>query len=373
MPTYIASIPKHYRSVNSAGYLVSFRGDNQSISVVAPHIIRSVSDFFDMNDSPRTRSFILGDSSISSYHLLINDLDFSGVSFTPIGTDVDPFEGIFNGNGFSLQNISYSEDGMHKGPFGYTNGGVVENVFVNGLTMNGNMGHVGGVVGSLYFGEVRNAHVINSTINVGYNAGGVVGFNAGRVYQSSADVQISADYAVAGVVGNTAGGTAIVQECFSKGTVTYGSAGWAGGIIGNHTRDGASPGNPILIDSYSRSVVTGNPSEPTGGRIGGAIGSTFWAYVDSSYATGAVTPSINGTTNGFTGRPFFTLTQANPSYFDQDTTGLTTGGGAIALTTTQMQQQSSYTGWDFTNIWALDGVTNDGYPYLQWQDEVGVY
>jgi len=35
------------------------------------------------------------------------------------------------------------------------------------------------------------------------------------------------------------------------------------------------------------------------------------------------------------------------------------------LTPAQMTQQSSYTGFDFTNTWAIDPAINNGYPYLR--------
>jgi hypothetical protein len=34
------------------------------------------------------------------------------------------------------------------------------------------------------------------------------------------------------------------------------------------------------------------------------------------------------------------------------------------VTTEELQQQSTYTDWDFEQVWAIDGTVNDGYPYL---------
>ncbi|MCL2165293.1 MAG: hypothetical protein FWH55_13125 [Oscillospiraceae bacterium] len=36
-----------------------------------------------------------------------------------------------------------------------------------------------------------------------------------------------------------------------------------------------------------------------------------------------------------------------------------------AFTSTQMKQQASYVGFDFTNTWAISPSINNGYPYLR--------
>jgi hypothetical protein len=57
------------------------------------------------------------------------------------------------------------------------------------------------------------------------------------------------------------------------------------------------------------------------------------------------------------------------SYWDTDIFGLNNGdnGMGTGLSGAAMRQQSSYIGWDFANVWAIDpaGVINNGYPYLQ--------
>jgi hypothetical protein len=52
-------------------------------------------------------------------------------------------------------------------------------------------------------------------------------------------------------------------------------------------------------------------------------------------------------------------------YWDEEISGVTTSAGGIGKTTTEMKQQSTYTGWDFENVWGIDPDINDGYPYLR--------
>jgi hypothetical protein len=51
------------------------------------------------------------------------------------------------------------------------------------------------------------------------------------------------------------------------------------------------------------------------------------------------------------------------SYWDIETSGQSTSDGGTGKTTAEMKTQSTYTNWDFVNIWAIkEGVS---YPYLQ--------
>ncbi|HPA94130.1 MAG TPA: hypothetical protein PLI39_09465, partial [Petrotogaceae bacterium] len=59
------------------------------------------------------------------------------------------------------------------------------------------------------------------------------------------------------------------------------------------------------------------------------------------------------------------------SFWDTQTSGATStascNGTALGTgkTTAEMKNQNTYTGWDFTNIWAIDSSKNNGYPYLK--------
>ena len=35
-----------------------------------------------------------------------------------------------------------------------------------------------------------------------------------------------------------------------------------------------------------------------------------------------------------------------------------------------MKNQSTFSGWDFDTVWAMDSGRNDGYPYLQWAEDL---
>ena len=45
--------------------------------------------------------------------------------------------------------------------------------------------------------------------------------------------------------------------------------------------------------------------------------------------------------------------------------GTLSGEFGVARSTQDMKYKGTYTNWDFSNVWSIDGVTNNGYPYLQ--------
>ena len=76
--------------------------------------------------------------------------------------------------------------------------------------------------------------------------------------------------------------------------------------------------------------------------------------VDYCYATGVV--------SGGYGLIAQMETTCNNSYFNSANTD---NGYGTAVSLSNMQLQSTYSGWDFSTIWALSGVINSGYPYLR--------
>jgi hypothetical protein len=46
----------------------------------------------------------------------------------------------------------------------------------------------------------------------------------------------------------------------------------------------------------------------------------------------------------------------------------TSGTGAIGKTIAQMKTQSTFTDWDFTDVWAID--SGSSYPYLQENEQI---
>lgn len=71
---------------------------------------------------------------------LTEDLDFSaytGYNWTPIGTEDNPFSGIFDGNSHMISGLK-SSGADHAGLFGYADGASISKLIVNGCDFSGN-------------------------------------------------------------------------------------------------------------------------------------------------------------------------------------------------------------------------------------------
>ena len=130
-----------------------------------------------------------------------------------------------------------------------------------------------------------------------------------------------------------------------------------------------------ILNSYAcRDVVILKNSGQGGGLIGYSTGG---GSVNYSYSAGIVSrPTGTGIAGvgGFVGSDKEgTGNYYNFSFWDSEIVGgfyndTGDGGnysGIYANTTAQMKKSSTYTGWDFTNLWRVD--EDYSYPYLKWQ------
>jgi hypothetical protein len=279
-------------------------------------------------------------------------------NWTPFGSETAPFTGIFNGQGYSIANVVIDDTtDPAVGFFGFTTG-TIENVgLVQAQVTGGNVNNlisglqVGALVGFEYGGSVSNSYATGSVSRTGGNGGGLVGYQTGSISDSYAAVTVSGGGVSGGLVGYQGPGSPITDS-YASGSVS--GTEDVGGLVGD--------GSGTTSNSYATGSVAG------GIYAGGIIGWCFGTVTDT-YATGTVSGTDAGGLVGYSGA----CTAAN-DYFDTVTTGQSVGvgqGGALSgvtgESTTAMQNESTYTGWDFANIWGIAPTVNGGFPYLQWQ------
>ena len=167
------------------------------------------------------------------------------------------------------------------------------------------------------------------------------------------NVNVSADDYVGSLIGYNGGD---VKNCYATGSVS--GAVQVGGLVGYNENNGT------ITQSYATVLVTGTE------RVGGLVGYNLNADIDFCYAAGLVSGSIDA--GGFLGLNIFG--NLNNNFWNKDKNEIGVGfdddpAGVSGLTTTQMQDQTEFTNWDFTDTWQMDnGCVNDGYPIFQWQD-----
>jgi filamentous hemagglutinin family protein len=229
---------------------------------------------------------------------------YGSTGFVPIGDWATPFTGQFNGQNFSISNLSIGGYASRVGLFGTVGvGASISNVGLINPNVSGSWsvgalaGENGGTISNSYV-IMRPTDVVSGTSSSG--VGGLVGYNYGTIsssYVSGGSVNGGA-WTAGGLVGWNVG--TISNSYMSGGTVTGGSN--VGGLVGYN-------------DSVNGAIVSSN----------------FWDTTTAGVANG----------------------------IGYDTTALgATDVGATGLTSAQMMQQSSFTGWDFTNTWRIyDGHT----------------
>jgi hypothetical protein len=369
---------------------------------------------------------------LSGKYILMANLDLSsyssGEGWVPIGTPQNPFTGTFDGNGLVIKNLTINRPSTdYQGLFGETGKTAkllnisLKNVNVIGCDDTGSLvgDNSGTIENSCSVGSVEGGHYTGGL--VGYNSctttDSSLGYNPGTITSSYFNGSVTGnDYATGGLVGG--GYSGVITNSYSTGSVkgnSYNTGGLVGFIAhgtitssyfnGSVTGAGLYTGGLVgwneygtIKNSYSRGSVTGintdtdtdnGPCPATGGLVGhnsgtiensysisnvkgglcagGLVGwNTTWhdsGTIKNSYSAGSVEGGLY--TGGLVGFNQGTITS---SYWDTQTSDITTSAGGVGKTTVQMKQRATFVGWDFTNIWAIDeGVS---YPYLRPYEQI---
>ncbi len=224
------------------------------------------------------------------YGLLMADIDLEYEEWTPIGdSDKYPYMGVFNGNGYTIENLKIDTTEDYQGLFGYMYTGYVSNLTLENPIVTGGK-YVGGICGRVVTeGYIFKSKVVGGTITgTGDYVGGVVGDSAYTTLENldnSATVKGGGNF-TGGIAGYSSSVT--VTDCNNTGNVS--SAGnFTGGVIGQ-----AYGSN--LVACYNTGTVSQTESSST--YVGGVAGRISSSMI-ACYNTGNVTAS--GSVGGVVG------------------------------------------------------------------------
>ena len=256
-------------------------------------------------------------NDFTAHYKLINDIDLAEWgNWEPIVS----FGGVFDGDGYTIRNMTVNESSyQYAGLFGY-------------------------VGGTYIYAYIRNVGVVNSIVNI-----------TGRTAYAG------------GIAGYVLNGS--IDNCYYTGEVKANTANgpaFAGGIVGSGdlSRTGV-----WISNSYNTGTVSAI-SASSNAWAGGIIGSTS-KYITNCYNIGRVnaTSNVIAGSGGISGG--YCLDIINSYYINNignavgNGTGDVTFTNVLALTETQMKQQASFVGFDFSTVWAISPTINNGYPYLR--------
>ena len=333
------------------------------------------------------------------------------------------FIGDFDGNNHTISNLTINTSGAGNGILGLFgeigSGGQIKNLGLIDVSITGgdNSSSLGGLVGLNYNGTISNCYS-TGTVTGGSGSeylGGLVGLNYGTISNCYSTGAVSGGNSgdLGGLTGYNHG---TVSNCYSTGTVTGGSGSqYLGGLVGYN--------DATISNCYSTGTVTGgNNSGGLGGlvganyngtvsncystgnvsggdnsvELGGLVGLNYNGTISNCYSTGTVTGgSGSGYLGGLVGLNYGTISNCYSTgtvsggsgsfnfgglvgindngtittcFWDTKTSSLSTSAGGTGKTSVQMETESTFTGWDFNDIWFINEKKN--YPKLYWQIDV---
>ncbi len=333
---------------------------------------------------------------------------YTGTNFNIIGDwedprDNKPFTGVFEGNSHTISNFNYtSTDANNIGLFAYVDdpnaeikdlglidpnieagtgnwiGSLVGHLYEGTITgcyaedgsVSGNS-EIGGLVGFKSGGTITICYSTGNVFGKWWSVGGLVGFNSGTITNCTSSARVSGNNNVGGLAGDNRG---TITNCYATSSVA--GTEHVGGMVGENF-------GGEVTNCYSTSSVTGTI------LIGGLVGKNIpisrlkqgggyilvGGTITNSYSTGSV--SGNENIGGLVGDNL--KGEIANSFWDIETSGLTTSAGGTGKTTAEMQSESTFTdaGWDFVgesvngteDFWSICEGTN--YPRLAWQIPAG--
>jgi TonB family protein len=221
-------------------------------------------------------------------------------AWASIGTEIDSFDGNFDGNGYVISGIYINSESDAQGLFGVIGEGTVKNIGVITSYIKGES-CVGGLAGENENGVISNSYfagIVNGRTDVGGLVGLMTGWGKRRVISNSYSAgQVIGKHRIGGLVGFIGGSASTtISNSYSVSKIS-GMVEDFGGLAGWLTNDAK------VIDSYYDNHIDKLPDKGFGSKGEGK--------------------SVTG-----------------------------------------MKQKSTYKGWDFDNVWGISGEVNGGYPHL---------
>ncbi len=250
-----------------------------------------------------------------------------------------------------------SGDTFVGGLIGENHKGIIYKCDTN-IVVTATSDRVGGLIGSINEGTISQSYALGSVSGTGIRYGGLAGHcNRGIIDSCFASVNVTTSKnPVGGLVGQTEIGT-VVRNSFATGNVTSTSRStdadkyYSGGLIGKNKGQ--------VWNCYATGAVTGNSC------VGGLVGQSE-NIITNSYAIGPVTAVDKTESGGLIGKIIPATAGIKNSYYNIETSNMADNvGKGTPKTNSQMKNSSTYTGWDFNEVWTLDPSRNWGFPYLK--------
>ena len=218
------------------------------------------------------------EQNTSASAVLTANIDLSGETWTPIGSESTPYTGTFDGQGYTISGMTIENAESYSGLFGNVTGTVKNFTVTGSITITGDetVAKVGGAVGSLGTASAGGTvsgviSGVDITVSAGNDhIGGVVGSMPENssptvencIYTGKITVTVAAG-SVAGVVGYIRTGT--IQNCANQGSISVdvGGTGSVGGILGY-----CNNGGIYIRNCYNTGAISADGTDNVGAIVG---------------------------------------------------------------------------------------------------------
>ena len=255
-----------------------------------------------------------GNLGSSANAVLTNDIDLENTEFTPIGNSSKKYVGIFDGQGYSINNFKMTiSKGGYYGLFGYVDGkDTAGKTVIKNFTINGNVTTALTSKTDTWYGVVGQAdgktEIINVQSSVNYTAGdtyykkfvgGIVG-QTGDItiskcsFDGTIDLGTSSVDCVGGIAAYSYNGKIVsITDCAFTGTINsdYTSASQIGGLVGYY--NGENGRNMTITNSISVGDITLDGATTKAGAIFGVLNNHTVAQAEAKFTNNYYCSTLN--------------------------------------------------------------------------------
>lgn len=325
---------------------------------------------------------------LNGNYYLTNDITFAeGQVHTPIGSEEFPFNGTFDGNGFAIRNLVFSDNDLQVlGLFG-DNHGMIRNLTLCGAYSSAEERFVLGGICGVNRGTVLNC-VNEMSITSSGCIGGIVGTNCGTVLNCTNKGALkgmgehtfvggicgaSADWIFGHGLGNVYHYASTVDRCANYADIS--SEHGAGGIVGESYSSYPEYKKPQQISySFNHGDVTAHVI------VGGIIGVMEHAFLKECYSSdeiltdpehpdcvrGGVAGSVglNSSGNGFHNCVYYTNVKDTVSGYGSHPHGVGYNGILSIASWSDPKNDFAFQDYNYETVWNATTV-DFCYPELK--------
>ena len=251
------------------------------------------------------------EQNTSASAVLTADIELSGETWTPIGSESTPYTGTFDGQGYTISGMTIENAESYSGLFGNVTGTVKNFTVTGSITITGDetVAKVGGAVGSLGTASAGGTvsgviSGVDITVSAGNDhIGGVVGSMPENssptvencIYTGKITVTVAAG-SVAGIVGYIRTGT--IQNCANQGSISVdvGGTGSVGGILGY-----CNNGRIYIRNCYNTGAISADGTDNVGAIVGqnkgtqATVSNCYYLTGSANQGQGQLTTDAAGT------------------------------------------------------------------------------